>query len=47
MRDTAMADLKKEVGVMALDIAEKVLRKELKSDTSQTALVNELVKNLN
>ena len=47
MRDTAMADLKKEVGVMALDIAEKVLRKELKSDTSQSQLVNELVKNLN
>lgn len=47
MRDSAMADLKKEVGVMALDIAEKVLRKDLKSDTSQTALVDELVKNLN
>lgn len=47
MRDAAMADLKKEVGVMALDIAEKVIRKELKNDTSQTALVNELVKNLN
>lgn len=47
MRDSAMADLKKEVGVMALDIAEKVIRKELKNDTSQTALVNELVKNLN
>lgn len=47
MRDSAMADLKKEVGVMALDIAEKVLRKDLQSDTSQSALVNELVKNLN
>ncbi|MEM6769786.1 MAG: F0F1 ATP synthase subunit B [Bacteroidota bacterium] len=47
MRDSAMADLKKEVGVMALDIAEKVLRKDLQSDTNQTALVNELVKNLN
>ena len=47
MRDSAMADLKKEVGVMALDIAEKVIRKELKNDPSQTALVNELVKNLN
>lgn len=47
MRDSAMADLKKEVGVMALDIAEKVLQKDLKSDTSQSALVNELVKNLN
>ena len=47
MRDSAMADLKKEVGAMAIDIAEKVLQKELRHDTNQTALVNELVKNLN
>lgn len=47
MRDAAMADLKKEVGLMAMDIAEKVIRKDLKSDSSQTQLVNELVKNLN
>ncbi len=47
MRDSAMADLKKEVGTMAIDIAEKVLQKELKSDVNQVALVNELVKNLN
>jgi F-type H+-transporting ATPase subunit b len=47
MRDSAMADLKKEVGAMAIGIAEQVLRKELKSDVNQTALVNELVKNLN
>jgi F-type H+-transporting ATPase subunit b len=32
---------------MAIDIAEKVLQKELKSDVNQVALVNELVKNLN
>ncbi|MCX8209707.1 MAG: F-type H+-transporting ATPase subunit b [Neolewinella sp.] len=47
MRDSAMADLKKEVGVMALDIAEKVIRKDLKSDATQKALVSELVNNLN
>ncbi len=47
MRDSAMADLKKEVGTMALDIAEKVLQKDLKSDVNQTSLVNELVNNLN
>jgi F-type H+-transporting ATPase subunit b len=47
MRDSAMADLKKEVGAMALDIAEKVIRKDLKSDATQKALVNELVNNLN
>ena len=47
MRDSAMADLKKEVGAMALDIAEKVIRKDLRSDANQTTLVNELVSNLN
>lgn len=47
MRDNAMADLKKEVGNMAIDIAEKVLRKDLASDSNQVTLVNELVKNLN
>jgi F-type H+-transporting ATPase subunit b len=47
MRDSAMADLKKEVGAMALDIAEKVIRKDLKNDASQTTLVKELVNNLN
>jgi len=47
MRDSAMADLKKEVGAMAIDIAEKVIRKDLKNDATQTALVKELVSNLN
>lgn len=46
-RNAAMADLKKEVGAMAIDIAEKVLRKDLKNDATQTALVKELVNNLN
>lgn len=47
MRDSAMADLKKEVGTMALDIAEKVLQKDLSSDSNQATLVNQLVNNLN
>ncbi len=47
MRKAAMVDLKKEVGTMAIEIAEKVLQKELKSDANQTALVKELVSNLN
>ncbi len=47
MRDQAMADLKKEVGAMALQIAEKVIRKDLQSDASQKALVSDLVSNLN
>ena len=47
MRQAAMVDLKQQVGAMALDVAEKVLRKELKSDAGQQALVKELVGNLN
>ena len=47
MRDSAMADLKKEVGAMAIEIAEKVIRKDLQNDATQKALVNELVNNLN
>ena len=47
MRDQAMADLKKQVGSMAIDIAEQVLRKDLSNDASQTAYVNTLVTNLN
>jgi F-type H+-transporting ATPase subunit b len=47
MRKSAMVDLKKEVGTMAIEIAEKVLQKELKSDANQEAFVKDLVKNLN
>lgn len=47
MRKAAMVDLKKEVGTMAIEIAEKVLRKDLKNDASQDTFVKELVRNLN
>ena len=47
MRDSAMAELKKEVGAMALGIAEQVIKKDLQNDQAQTALVNQLVQNLN
>lgn len=47
MRKAAMVDLKQEVGKMAIDIAEQVLRKELKGDSGQQAFVKELVDNLN
>lgn len=47
MRKAAMVDLKQQVGVIALDIAEKVLRKELKAEPGQQAYVKELVDNLN
>lgn len=39
----ALEDVKNQVGVMALDIAEKVLRKQLADDSSQRAYVDELV----
>ena len=39
----AMLEVKNEVGQMALNIAEKVLRKELKGDSSQESFVNKLV----
>ena len=42
----AMVELKNQVGEMALDIAEKVLQKELKGDNAQTSFVNQLVKDI-
>ncbi|MEL6273994.1 MAG: F0F1 ATP synthase subunit B [Bacteroidota bacterium] len=47
MRKAALVDLKQQVGNMAIDIAEKVIRKELQGDAGQQALVKELVSNLN
>lgn len=38
----AIAEVKNTVGLMALDIAEKVLRKELKNNDHQVAYVNKL-----
>jgi F-type H+-transporting ATPase subunit b len=42
-RKVAMAELKKEVGAMAIDIAEKVLRKQLAGNKEQEQFVNTLV----
>jgi len=39
----AMTEVKNEAGNMALEIAEKILRRELKGDPSQTTFVNDLV----
>lgn len=36
-------DLKNQMGLMAIDIAERVMRKELKNDTEQVKYVNTLV----
>ena len=42
----AIIDLKNQIGKMSLEIAEKVIRKELQSDTAQEQFVNGLVKEI-
>ena len=42
-RKAAMTEVKNMTGLMAIEIAEKVLRKDLKGDSSQNDLVNSLV----
>lgn len=42
----ALIEVKNEVGNIALGIAEKILRKELKGDTAQEQYVDELVKDI-
>lgn len=46
-RKAAMVELKNELGSMALGIAEKVIKKELKGNAEQETFVNTLVKDLN
>jgi F-type H+-transporting ATPase subunit b len=45
-RMAAITDIKNQVGVMAIEIAEKVLRKELQDETSQEKYVDELIKDM-
>jgi F-type H+-transporting ATPase subunit b len=42
----AIIDLKNQVGAISLEIAEKVLRKELRGNAEQEAFVNDLVKEI-
>ena len=42
-KEAAMKELRNEVAVISLAIAEKALRKELSSDNGQTELINRLV----
>ncbi|MBC3786721.1 F0F1 ATP synthase subunit B [Spirosoma utsteinense] len=44
-RQALVAQMKKEVVTLSIDIAEKVLRKELSDKTSQEKLVSDLVSN--
>lgn len=46
MKMEAIIDLKNQAGLMALSIAEKVIRKDLSGDAEQTSLVNKLVKEI-
>ena len=43
-KKAALAEVKNQAGLLALDIAEKVIRKELTSSSEQQAFVNQLVK---
>lgn len=42
-KKAAITEVKNQAGLMALDIAEKVLHKELKGDAAQVSFVNDLV----
>ncbi len=42
-KNAAMQEVKSQVGALALEIAEKVIKKNLKDDSSQTAYVADLV----
>ncbi|MBK9733613.1 MAG: F0F1 ATP synthase subunit B [Saprospiraceae bacterium] len=46
-KKAAITEVKNEIGSMALSIAEKVIRKELKGNMEQENFVNSLVKELN
>ena len=46
-KQAAMIEVKNKVGNMALEIAEKVLRKQLQGDSAQEDYVDSLVKELN
>jgi F-type H+-transporting ATPase subunit b len=46
-KKAAITEVKNELGAMAISIAEKVIRKELKGNAEQETYVNSLVKDLN
>jgi len=46
-RKAAVTEVKNEIGNLAIEIAEKVIRQKLKGDTEQENFVNSLVKELN
>jgi len=46
-KNAAVAELKKQVAVLSIEIAEKILKSELSNDEKQKALVNNLMKDVN
>jgi F-type H+-transporting ATPase subunit b len=46
-KNAAVAELKNQVAVLSIEIAEKILKSELSNDDKQKALVNTLVKDIN
>jgi F-type H+-transporting ATPase subunit b len=46
-KKAAITEVKNQLGLLAIDIAEKVVQKELKGNSEQEAYVNSLVKNIN
>jgi len=46
-KKAVMTDLKNQVAEYSLNIAEKVIKKDLSADSAQTALIDELVKDIN
>lgn len=46
-KQSAMKEVKEEVGTIALDIAEKIIKKELKGSPEHVQYVNTLVKDMN
>jgi F-type H+-transporting ATPase subunit b len=47
MKQSALTEVKNQVGMMALDIAEKVIKKDLKGNAEQVTFVNTLAKEMN
>jgi F-type H+-transporting ATPase subunit b len=47
MKQQALTDVKNQVGSMAIEIAEKIIRKELKGNSEQEAFANQLAKEMN
>ena len=46
-KNAAVAELKKQVAVLSIEIAEKILKSELSNDEKQKSLVNNLMKDVN